>query len=73
MIFQTLSSIRKWRDDKKAMKLYEQLLSDQENNPACLLFSPTNSDDRRIYEKLVKKGLLERDRGFVGHYQIAGR
>ena len=72
-IFQTLSSILKWRYDKKAMKLYEQLLSDQEKNPACLYFSPTNSEDRKIYERLVEKGLLERSRGFVGRYQLAGR
>ncbi|EAY57139.1 MAG: hypothetical protein UBAL2_80490419 [Leptospirillum rubarum] len=34
-IFQTFTSILKWRDDKKAMKRYEELLSDQENSPAC--------------------------------------
>ena len=72
-IFQTLSSIHKWRDDQKAMKLYEHLLVDQEINPACLYFSPTNSEDRKIYERLVEKGLLERSRGFAGHYQITGR
>ena len=72
-IFQILKSTLKWRDDKKAMKLYEQLLSDQENNPACLYFSPMDSEDRKIYERLVEKGLLDRSRGFVGHYQIAGR
>lgn len=72
-IFQTFTSILKWRDDKKAMKRYEELLSDQENSPACRIFFPANSDDRRIYERLVEKGLLERSRGLVGCYQIAGR
>ena len=72
-IFQTFSSIRKWQDDKKAMMRYGQLLSDQENNPACLYFSPTDSEDRKIFERLLEKGLLERSRGFVGHYQIVGR
>jgi len=40
---------------------------------SCRIFFPANSDDRRIYERLVEKGLLERSRGLVGCYQIAGR
>ena len=54
-IFQILKSTLKWRDDKKAMKLYEQLLSDQENNPECLYFSPTDSEDRKSMRDWSKK------------------
>jgi hypothetical protein len=72
-IFQASSSFLKWRRDREAMELYEKLLSDQNHIPVCLSFSPSHPDDRRLYENLAEKGLLERSQGSEGHYQIVGR
>lgn len=72
-IFRTLRPFLKRRLDREAMKLYEELMSAQTQIPSCLFFSPSHSDDRRFYERLVEKGLLERSEEFVGNYQIVGR
>lgn len=62
---------REWRAEKNMRALYRELCSEQQRNPARLLFSPTSDGDFALYERMVTKGLMARD--LPGTFHLVGR
>ena len=57
-------------EDEEMWRIFDELRVKQSANPARLLFQPKTTDERTYYEKMVDRGLLDRD--IPGTYYLVG-
>lgn len=64
--------VRKKMSERRIWKTLDELRTTQSNNPGLLTFEPRSLRELKLYETMIRKGLLFRGH-LPDHYQVRDR